>query len=141
MLALRAGRWPDDGTAAAGRCPRLTVDYCGEVHPARPGHPLVIGRDAEIAIDDNPFLHRHFLEVSDRGDLWWLANVGTVLSATVADEFGGLQAWLAPGGQLPLVFPRRSCGSPPDRPRTSSTSSWPGRSSSRSGSGPSSPAR
>jgi hypothetical protein len=86
--------------------PGLTVDYCGEVYPARPGHPLVIGRDAEIAIDDNPFLHRQFLEVSDRGDLWWLSNVGTLLSATVADEFGGLQAWLAPGGQLPLVFPR-----------------------------------
>ncbi|MGI3779932.1 MAG: hypothetical protein ACRYG2_04065 [Janthinobacterium lividum] len=86
--------------------PVLTVDYCGEVHEARPGHPLVIGRDADVAVDDNPFLHRHFLEVADRGDLWWLSNVGSLLSATVADEFGGLQAWLAPGGRLPLVFPR-----------------------------------
>ncbi|GAB2573520.1 FHA domain-containing protein [Microlunatus antarcticus] len=93
-------------TSASPGLPGLTLDYCGEVHTARPGHPLVVGRDAEVAIDDNPFLHRHFLEVSDRGDLWWLSNVGTVLSATVADEFGGLQAWLAPGGQLPLVFPR-----------------------------------
>jgi hypothetical protein len=90
----------------ASALPGLTVDYCGEVYPVTPGHPLLIGRDADVAVDDNPFLHRQFLEVADRGDLWWLSNVGTLLSATVADEFGGLQAWLAPGGRLPLVFPR-----------------------------------
>ena len=93
-------------TSAESALPGLTVDYCGEIYTPQPGSALLIGRNADIAIDDNPFLHRHFLEVSDRGDLWWLSNVGTVLSATVADEFGGLQAWLAPGGQLPLVFPR-----------------------------------
>ncbi|HEY0237063.1 MAG TPA: hypothetical protein VGC37_00315 [Friedmanniella sp.] len=90
----------------ASGLPDLTVDYCGETYTARPGSALVIGRDADVAVDDNPFLHRHFLEVSDSNDLWWLSNVGTLLSATVADEFGGLQAWLAPGGRLPLVFPR-----------------------------------
>jgi len=90
----------------AAALPALTVDYCGEIYTAEPGHALVIGRDADVSIDDNPFLHRHFLELTDRGDLWWLSNVGTLLSTTVADEFGGLQAWLAPGGQLPLVFPR-----------------------------------
>ena len=93
-------------TAQTGTPPPLTVDFCGEVYPARPGVPLVIGRDADVSIDDNPFLHRHFLEISDRGGLWWLSNVGTLLTATVADEFGGLQAWLAPGGRLPVVFPR-----------------------------------
>ena len=93
-------------TASEPGLPVLTVDYCGEIYTAEPGSTLVIGRDADIAIDDNPFLHRHFLELSDRGDLWWLSNVGTMLSATVADEFGGLQAWLAPGARLPLVFPR-----------------------------------
>jgi hypothetical protein len=93
-------------TTDASALPALTVDYCGEIYTASPGSALLIGRDADISIDDNPFLHRHFLEVADRGDLWWLSNVGTLLSATVADEFGGLQAWLAPGGQLPVVFPR-----------------------------------
>jgi hypothetical protein len=93
-------------TSDASVLPALTVDYCGEIYTAQPGAALLIGRDADISIDDNPFLHRHFLEVADRGDLWWLSNVGTLLSATVADEFGGLQAWLAPGGQLPIVFPR-----------------------------------
>ena len=93
-------------TSTGSSLPVLTVDYCGEISTAHPGTPLVIGRDADIAVDDNPFLHRQFLEISDQGDLWWLSNVGTLLSATVADEFGGLQAWLAPGGRLPLVFPR-----------------------------------
>ena len=93
-------------TAEPAAPPPLTVDFCGELYPARPGVPLVIGRDADLAIDDNPFLHRHFLELSDRAGLWWLSNVGTLLSATVADEFGGLQAWLSPGGRIPVVFPR-----------------------------------
>ena len=93
-------------TVGPAALPTLVVDFCGELHEARPGTALVIGRDADVDIDDNPFLHRHFLEVSDHGELWWLSNVGTLLSATVADEFGGLQAWLAPGGRLPIVFPR-----------------------------------
>src|SRR5690606_30130107 len=38
--------------------------------------------------------------------LWWLTNLGSLLSATVADESGHLQAYLAPGGRLPLVFPK-----------------------------------
>ena len=48
-------------TAEPAAPPPLTVDFCGEIHPARPGVPLVIGRDADVAIDDNPLLHRHFL--------------------------------------------------------------------------------
>ena len=36
----------------------------------------------------------------------WLANVGSTLSATVADEAGLMQAWLKPGARVPLVFPR-----------------------------------
>jgi hypothetical protein len=36
--------------------------------------------------------------------MWWLANVGTLLTATVTDGTGGVQAWLAPGARLPIVF-------------------------------------
>jgi hypothetical protein len=33
-----------------------------------------------------------------------LSNLGASLTATVADEDGLMQAWLAPGAQLPMVF-------------------------------------
>lgn len=82
------------------------MEFCGERYPVRSGEPLVIGRDGDVAIDDNPYLHRRFLEISDRDGLWWLTNLGSQLTATVGDDNGLLQAWLAPGARLPLVFRR-----------------------------------
>jgi hypothetical protein len=68
--------------------------------------PLAIGRGGALDIDENRYLHRRFLEVVHSGGLWWLVNVGETLTATVADQEGLMQAWLAPGGQVPLVFER-----------------------------------
>jgi hypothetical protein len=82
------------------------IEFCGEVFSVTAGRPVVLGRDGDITIDDNPFLHRRFLEVSEVGSLVWLRNVGTQLSATVSDAGGRVQAWLAPGARLPLVFDR-----------------------------------
>lgn len=83
---------------------RLVVDFCGEIRELQPGDELTIGRQADIEIDDNPFLHRRFLHFSHRDGMWWIANVGSQLTASVADRNGLLQAWLAPQAQLPLVF-------------------------------------
>ncbi|MDX6245657.1 MAG: hypothetical protein QOE76_3380 [Frankiales bacterium] len=82
----------------------VTVDFCGERHPVRPRTPFILGREGDIVIDDNPYLHRRFLAITDVEGMWWLTNVGSQLSATVADRDGRLQAWLAPGARLPLVF-------------------------------------
>ncbi len=84
----------------------VTVDFCGEIYPVTTGEPFVVGREGTLEIDDNPYLHRRFLQVSDGDGLWWLTNIGTALTATVADEQGTMQAWLAPGARLPLVFDR-----------------------------------
>ena len=82
------------------------VDFLGEIYPLRPDTPVVIGRDADVVIDDNPYLHRRFLEVVLRDSLVWIANLGSSLTATLSDPDGLLQAWLAPGGRLPVVFER-----------------------------------
>jgi hypothetical protein len=82
----------------------VRVEFCGETYDANDNERLVIGREGNIVVDDNPYLHRRFLEISPAEGLWWLANVGSQLTATVADEQGLLQAWLAPGAQIPLVF-------------------------------------
>jgi len=84
----------------------VKVLFCGEEFPVVAGRQLTIGRRADVEIDDNPYLHRVFLVVLEQGGLWWLVNVGTTLTATVADDTGLLQAWLAPGARIPLALNR-----------------------------------
>lgn len=94
----------DDGLRVT---PGVVVEFCGEEFHPRADAVFIIGRDGDLVVDDdNTFLHRHFLGISQAGGLWWLENLGSSLSATVADADGTLQAWLAPGARLPLVFQR-----------------------------------
>jgi hypothetical protein len=83
----------------------LRIDFCGELYDAEPGRDFVIGREGDLEIDDNPYLHRRFLLLTEEHGLWWIANVGSLLSATMTDGSGGVQAWLPPGARLPIVFP------------------------------------
>ena len=86
--------------------PGVKVLFCGEEFPAVAGRQLTIGRTGDVEIDDNPFLHRRFLVVLEEGGLWWLSNVGSTLTATVADNNGLFQAWIAPGARIPLALNR-----------------------------------
>ncbi|SDP01929.1 hypothetical protein SAMN04515671_2688 [Nakamurella panacisegetis] len=82
----------------------IQVEFCGEWFTPDPSRSFDIGREGALQIDDNPYLHRRFLAIECIDDMWWLANVGSQLSATVSDSAGALQAWLAPGARLPMVF-------------------------------------
>ncbi|MFJ3957557.1 hypothetical protein [Arthrobacter sp. NPDC090010] len=82
----------------------LAIDFCGEWFEPVHESVFVIGREGDLAIDENPYLHRRFLEVAQYDGIWWLSNVGSMISATIADSSGGMQAWLAPGARIPLVF-------------------------------------
>jgi len=94
------------GTSAPEGPSPATVLFCGERHEVPPGTAFTIGRDADLSVDDdNPFLHRRLLSIEQRDGLWWLANTGARLSATVSDRDGLLQSWLGPGAALPLVLP------------------------------------
>ena len=84
----------------------VTVEFAGEYFPVDAEQPFSVGREGDLELDDNLFLHRHFLEIAHGDGLWWLANVGSRLTATVTDSAGGVQAWLSPGARLPLVFER-----------------------------------
>ncbi|MFT4029173.1 MAG: hypothetical protein QM675_04800 [Protaetiibacter sp.] len=83
----------------------LRIEFCGEHYAAVAGEDFVIGREGDLEIDDNPYLHRRFLLITEDRGLWWIANVGSLLSATITDGSGGVQAWLPPGARLPIVFP------------------------------------
>lgn len=83
----------------------LRIDFCGEKFTTQPGRDFTIGREGDLEIDDNPYLHRRFLMLAEEHGLWWIANAGSLLSATITDGSGGVQAWLPPGARLPIVFP------------------------------------
>ncbi len=82
----------------------MQLEFCGEWFAIDPAEPFYIGREGALEIDDNPYLHRRFLRITHIDDLWWIDNVGSRLSATLADRDGNTQAWLAPGARLPLVY-------------------------------------
>lgn len=84
----------------------LRVEYCGEWWTVPEDRPFTIGRAADLTVDENPYLHRTFLEIRNEQGLWRVANVGKQLSATIGDEHGHFVAHIAPGGVLPLVFDR-----------------------------------
>jgi len=93
------------GSAVEPRSDRVTVEFAGEYFHFFPAdETFTLGREGTIAIDDNPFLHRHFLRISRAEGMWWIVNVGTRLTATVTDGAGRVQAWLSPGARLPIVF-------------------------------------
>jgi hypothetical protein len=92
--------------AATDVVPELRVDFAGEVHRLDGRSAFCLGREADLTVDENPYLHRRFLELRPEHGLWWLVNVGGQLAATVSDSGSGVHAWLAPGGRMPLVFAR-----------------------------------
>ena len=82
----------------------LAIDFSGEWYEPGDGTVFRIGREGDLAIDDNPYLHRQFLTISQEHGIWWLTNIGSRISATISDSKGGMQAWVSPGARIPLVF-------------------------------------
>jgi hypothetical protein len=82
----------------------LRVEFAGEWYSLGPGRVFVIGREGDLQVDDNPYLHRSFLRLQFANGLWWLVNDGSRLAATLSDVDGRGQSWLAPGASVPVVF-------------------------------------
>jgi hypothetical protein len=83
---------------------KAVVSFCDEDYTLDGATTFTIGREADLSVDDNPYLHRKFLTLEYDQGLWWLNNVGSQLSATISDGANLFQGWLSPGGRLPLVF-------------------------------------
>jgi hypothetical protein len=81
----------------------LQLEFCGEWHAIGPPGPFVIGREGDLVVDENPYLHRSFLALRWT-EFWWIDNVGSTLTATISDAGGAMHSWLSPGGSLPLLF-------------------------------------
>lgn len=83
---------------------RLIVDFAGEIYELDEASVFTIGRLGDLALDDNPYLHRAFLEIAHADGLWWITNVGHLLPAHLTDESGVMRTTLASGARQPLVF-------------------------------------
>ena len=94
----------DRRVSASERSSTLKLEFAGEWFTLDPDGEFVIGRTGDLDISDNQFLHRHFLKVTYADGFWWLANVGSRLSATVSSAGGTVQSWLSPGARIPIVF-------------------------------------
>ena len=95
------------GESPSSSMPTLQLEFCDEWTLIEPPGPFTIGREADLEIDDNPYLHRGFLSLRQDG-YWWIDNVGNLLTATISDADGAMHAWLAPGASLPLLFSNTS---------------------------------
>lgn len=83
MTATQSPGEPARSEQSGRAIPETFVDYCGERFPVSPDEPFHIGREADLDVDDNPYLHRKFLMLHHEEGLWWLSNVGSHLSAGV----------------------------------------------------------
>ena len=84
----------------------IRIEYCGEWWTVEDDDRFTIGRTGDLAVDDNPYLHRTFLEIRNEAGVWFVANVGRQLTATIGDANTNFVAHIAPGGVLPIVFDR-----------------------------------
>ena len=84
----------------------VSIEFVGEWYTVDKEEPFLIGREGPLELDDNQYLHRRFLTISFVDGMYWIENVGSRLSATLADNDGATQAYLAPGAKLPLVYPQ-----------------------------------
>ena len=73
----------------------LVLDFVGEKTEVPDGEWVTLGREGDVVIDDNPYLHRLFLQVGYAEGLPWIVNLGDQLSATVSDTDGRPRAPLS----------------------------------------------
>jgi hypothetical protein len=81
----------------------LRLEFLGEEHVLGPEDDLRFGRSADLAIDENPFMHRVVGRFVRREGVWWLQNHGTRLRLELLDTDTGAVLEAAPGQQIPVL--------------------------------------
>jgi len=106
-------REQDGGSKTAGLTPpgegRLLVEFCGEEHAIEVSETLSFGRQADLEVDTNPYLHRVLGRFVHRSGHWWLDNVGRSIGLTVIGDDGTSSATVGPGSSTVIVHARFRC--------------------------------
>jgi hypothetical protein len=82
----------------------LRVAIEGESYERGPGESLSFGRNADLVVDTNRFLHRKLGVFSWDRERWWIANVGTTIGIEIVDVESPSSLTLAPGSSAPVPF-------------------------------------
>lgn len=84
----------------------LAVSFVGETIVLGPDEDLTFGRDADLVIDENPYLHRKLGLIERRAGVWWLTNVGDMIPLEVRDRESRSVLVIASGRAVALSFPK-----------------------------------
>ncbi|CAB4744917.1 unannotated protein [freshwater metagenome] len=88
---------------------RLYLEFCGEDHTLSPGNSLSFGRDAELLIDENPYMHRVLGRFVLLGHHWCIQNLGKSIAFTIKDSVGKSSALVAPGSTAAILHGEFTC--------------------------------
>jgi hypothetical protein len=82
----------------------LQVEFCDDHRWVHQSETLTFGREAEIVIDTNPFLHRKVGLFRFVDGQWWLENLGSEIALSIFDSGSLSTAKVGPGRRVPLLF-------------------------------------
>ncbi len=82
----------------------LIVGFVGETRRLSEGNELTFGREAQLEIDTNPYLHRRLGLFRFENGSWWLHNIGSAIALDVIDAQSSSRATVAPGAGMPITF-------------------------------------
>lgn len=83
----------------------LVVEFVGEEYAVQPAEQFTFGRNGDLEIDANPYLHRRlgvFAHDPEQG--WTLHNVGTSIAIDLSDASSTSRMTVAPGTSVALSF-------------------------------------
>ena len=64
----------------------LRVIFLGQETKVEPAESLDFGRQADLVVDDNPYLHRRLGRFQARGGVWWILNTGSTIVMELSDS-------------------------------------------------------
>ncbi|MGI9604423.1 MAG: hypothetical protein ACR2QE_21260 [Acidimicrobiales bacterium] len=82
----------------------LTIELAGQTVVVEAGDEMTFGRDADLVVDENPYLHRHLGVFRHRNGVWWLVNVGSSIALEVGDISSPSKMTVSPGTSTPLPY-------------------------------------
>jgi len=82
----------------------LYVVFVGQEMTLEPGSDLTFGRDADLVIDNNEYLHRQLGLFSFHEGAWHLHNIGSAISIEVLDSDSANHLSVTPGTAVRLPF-------------------------------------
>ena len=85
----------------------LKIDFAGEEVEVSASDSLTFGRDADLEVDTNRYLHRRVGVFQHRAGSWWLSNIGSAIALEVCDSASPSRMTISPGASAPVPF--RDC--------------------------------